>query len=462
MNQTYMPSNGFDLMLSNENDNSIFKTSDKAMRFKSMIESTDFNDVRGKVTQALGTIIRASIKGVKIGELCRLVDPVTHTELFAEVIGFSKQDVLLTPIGELDGLSLQTQVIACGRSQEILISEQMLGRVVNGIGVPIDGGKPITHGTNCAINAPPPNPMSRKLIDRPISTGVRAIDGLLTCGEGQRLGIFASAGGGKSTLLSMITKGCDADIIVIALIGERGREVREFIERELGEEGLKKSIIVAATSDRPAMERVKAAYAATTIAEHFRDQGKRVLLLMDSITRFARALREIGLAAGEPPARRGFPPSVFATLPKLLERSGCGENGSITALYTVLVEGDDLTEPVADEVRSILDGHIILSRSLAESGHYPAIDILASTSRVMNSITTDEHQTQAIRVRQLLAKYKEIELLVKIGEYKNGADPLADQSLNAIEEINHFLRQPTKEVQAYEQTLQKLSDVAAL
>jgi type III secretion protein N (ATPase) len=449
-------------MLSNENDNSIFKTSDKAMRFKSMIESTDFNDVRGKVTQALGTIIRASIKGVKIGELCRLVDPVTHTELFAEVIGFSKQDVLLTPIGELDGLSLQTQVIACGRSQEILISEQMLGRVVNGIGVPIDGGKPITHGTNCAINAPPPNPMSRKLIDRPISTGVRAIDGLLTCGEGQRLGIFASAGGGKSTLLSMITKGCDADIIVIALIGERGREVREFIERELGEEGLKKSIIVAATSDRPAMERVKAAYAATTIAEHFRDQGKRVLLLMDSITRFARALREIGLAAGEPPARRGFPPSVFATLPKLLERSGCGENGSITALYTVLVEGDDLTEPVADEVRSILDGHIILSRSLAESGHYPAIDILASTSRVMNSITTDEHQTQAIRVRQLLAKYKEIELLVKIGEYKNGADPLADQSLNAIEEINHFLRQPTKEVQAYEQTLQKLSDVAAL
>jgi type III secretion protein N (ATPase) len=462
MNQTYMPSNGFDLMLSNENDNSIFKTSDKAMRFKSMIESTDFNDVRGKVTQALGTIIRASIKGVKIGELCRLVDPVTHTELFAEVIGFSKQDVLLTPIGELDGLSLQTQVIACGRSQEILISEQMLGRVVNGIGVPIDGGKPITHGTNCAINAPPPNPMSRKLIDRPISTGVRAIDGLLTCGEGQRLGIFASAGGGKSTLLSMITKGCDADIIVIALIGERGREVREFIERELGEEGLKKSIIVAATSDRPAMERVKAAYAATTIAEHFRDQGKRVLLLMDSITRFARALREIGLAAGEPPARRGFPPSVFATLPKLLERSGCGENGSITALYTVLVEGDDLTEPVADEVRSILDGHIILSRSLAESGHYPAIDILASTSRVMNSITTDEHQTQAIRVRQLLAKYKEIELLVKIGEYKNGADPLADQSLNAIEEINHFLRQPTKEVQAYEQTLQKLSDVAGL
>jgi type III secretion protein N (ATPase) len=449
-------------MLSNENDNSIFKTSDKAMRFKSMIESTDFNDVRGKVTQALGTIIRASIKGVKIGELCRLVDPVTHTELFAEVIGFSKQDVLLTPIGELDGLSLQTQVIACGRSQEILISEQMLGRVVNGIGVPIDGGKPITHGTNCAINAPPPNPMSRKLIDRPISTGVRAIDGLLTCGEGQRLGIFASAGGGKSTLLSMITKGCDADIIVIALIGERGREVREFIERELGEEGLKKSIIVAATSDRPAMERVKAAYAATTIAEHFRDQGKRVLLLMDSITRFARALREIGLAAGEPPARRGFPPSVFATLPKLLERSGCGENGSITALYTVLVEGDDLTEPVADEVRSILDGHIILSRSLAESGHYPAIDILASTSRVMNSITTDEHQTQAIRVRQLLAKYKEIELLVKIGEYKNGADPLADQSLNAIEEINHFLRQPTKEVQAYEQTLQKLSDVAGL
>jgi type III secretion protein N (ATPase) len=449
-------------MLSNEKDNSIFKTSDKAMRFKSMIETTDFHDVRGKVTQALGTIIRASIKGVKIGELCRLVDPVTHTELFAEVIGFSKQDVLLTPIGELEGLSLQTQVIACGRSQEILISEQMLGRVVNGIGIPIDGGEPITNGTYSAINTPPPNPMSRKLIDRPISTGIRAIDGLLTCGEGQRLGIFASAGGGKSTILSMITKGCDADIIVIALIGERGREVREFIERELGEAGLKKSIIVAATSDRPAMERVKAAYAATTIAEHFRDQGKRVLLLMDSITRFARALREIGLAAGEPPARRGFPPSVFATLPKLLERTGHGMNGSITALYTVLVEGDDLTEPVADEVRSILDGHIILSRSLAEAGHYPAIDILASTSRVMNSITTDAHQAQVMRVRQLLAKYKEIELLVKIGEYKTGTDPLADQALNAIEEINRFLRQSTKEAPAFEQTLQDLSEVASL
>jgi type III secretion protein N (ATPase) len=449
-------------MLNKDSDISLLKTSDKAMRFKSMIETTDFNDVRGKVTQALGTIIRASIKGVKIGELCRLVDPVTHSELFAEVIGFSKQEVLLTPIGELEGLSLQTEVIACGHSQKIIVSEQMLGRVVNGIGKPIDGGSPITIGTQCAINAAPPNPMTRKLIDRSISTGIRAIDGLLTCGEGQRLGIFASAGGGKSTLLSMITKGSDADIIVIALIGERGREVREFIEQELGEEGLKKSIIVAATSDRPAMERVKAAYTATTIAEHFRDQGKKVLLLMDSITRFARALREIGLAAGEPPARRGFPPSVFATLPKLLERSGQGTSGSITAMYTVLVEGDDLTEPVADEVRSILDGHIILSRALAESGHYPAIDVLASTSRVMNNITTDVHQAQIMWVRQMLAKYKEIELLVKIGEYQSGTDHLADQALSAIDDINRFLCQSTKEAPPLAQTIQALSGVVGL
>ena len=307
--------------------------------------------------------------------------------------------------------------------------------------------------------ADPPDPMRRKVIDTPLPMGVRVLDGLLTCGEGQRMGIFAAAGGGKSTLLSMLIRNSAADIKVLALIGERGREVREFIEHDIGEEGLKQSVIVVATSERPAMERLKAAYVATAIAEYFRDRGLKVLLMMDSVTRFARAQREIGLAAGEPPTRRGFPPSVFAALPQLMERAGRSDTGSITALYTVLVEGDDMTEPVADETRSILDGHIILSRQLAQANHYPAVDVLASVSRVMNNIVDEDHLRVAGRIRELLAKYREIELLIKIGEYKQGSDPVADEANRKIDTINGTLTQGLLETSSLDETVQQMRQV---
>lgn len=433
----------------------------KSQNLRLMLERADFSQVRGKVNQAVGTIIRATLKGVHIGELCQLVDPDSGQFILAEVIGFSRQEVLLTPLSDMHGLSANTEVIPCGRSHEISVGKHLLGRVLNGLGEAIDGGTDLKSQNSLSVPlmANAPNPLSRQLIEKPITTGIRAIDGLLTIGEGQRMGIFAAAGGGKSTLLSAITRGTDADVIVIGLIGERGREVREFIEHDLGAEGMKRAVVVAATSDRPAMERVKAAYVATTIAEHFRDQGLKVLLLMDSVTRYARALREIGLAAGEPPARRGFPPSVFATLPKLLERAGPGETGFISALYTVLVEGDDMTEPVADEVRSILDGHIVLSRALAEAGHYPAIDVLASASRLMNDITPPEHQSQARQVRQLLAKYKEIELLVRVGEYQKGSDALADLALKSNSGIRQFLVQGEQEASDYSDTLAGLGNL---
>jgi type III secretion protein N (ATPase) len=299
--------------------------------------------------------------------------------------------------------------------------------------------------------------MTRELITKPITLGVRSLDGLLTCGEGQRMGIFAAAGGGKSTLLSQIIRNTTADIVVLSLIGERGREVREFLERDLGEEGVKRSVTVIATSDRPAMERLKCAYIATAIAEFFRDQGLKVLLLMDSVTRFARALREIGLAAGEPPTRRGFPPSVFATLPKMMERAGCSDKGSITALYTVLVEGDDMTEPVADETRSILDGHIILSRKLGAANHYPAVDVLASVSRLFTAITSKEHQAMAGRIRNLMSKYQEVELLVRIGEYKKGSDAAADEAIAKIDAIHQFLKQGMHDRSSFEETLQAMN-----
>lgn len=295
--------------------------------------------------------------------------------------------------------------------------------------------------------------MTRKIISKPLTLGLRCIDGMLTCGEGQRMGIFAAAGGGKSTLLSTIIKGCTADVCVLALIGERGREVREFIEKDLGPEGRKKAVLVVSTSDRSSMERLKAAYTSTAIAEYFRDQGKSVLLLMDSVTRFARAQREIGLAAGEPPTRRGFPPSVFSELPKLMERAGNNDKGSITALYTVLVEGDDMTEPVADETRSILDGHIVLSRKLASKGHYPAVDVQQSVSRVMNSVVSKDHKDAAKRLRQILAKYQAVELLLQIGEYKKGADKEADDAIAHIDRVNAFLKQGLAEKSTFEETL---------
>ncbi|WP_298067814.1 type III secretion system ATPase SctN [uncultured Mailhella sp.] len=413
-------------------------------------------EVRGRVEQVVGTIIRAVVPGVKVGELCILRNPWEDFSLKAEVVGFVRNVALLSPLGSCQGVSPATEVIPTGEILSVPVGEELLGRVLDGLGQPIDGGPALKTRERYPVFAEAPNPMTRKIISRPLSLGLRALDGMLTCGEGQRMGIFAAAGGGKSTLLSSIIKGCSAEVCVLALIGERGREVREFIEHDLGPEGRKKAVLVVSTSDRSSMERLKAAYTSTAIAEYFRDQGKSVLLMMDSVTRFGRAQREIGLAAGEPPTRRGFPPSVFSELPKLMERAGNSDKGSITALYTVLVEGDDMTEPIADETRSILDGHIVLSRKLAARNHYPAIDVQASVSRVMNAIVSREHKKAAQRLRQILAKFAEVELLVQIGEYKKGADKEADDALAHIDGVNAFLKQGLEEKSTFEQTLQGL------
>ena len=420
------------------------------------VQTTTPVDVLGRVEQVIGTIIRAVVPGVKVGELCILRNPWEDFTLKAEVVGFVRNVALLSPLGSCQGVSPATEVIPTGEILSVPVGEELLGRVLDGLGQPIDGGPALKTRHHYPVFAEAPNPMTRKIISRPLTLGLRAIDGMLTCGEGQRMGIFAAAGGGKSTLLSSIIKGCSAEVCVLALIGERGREVREFIENDLGEEGRKKAVLVVSTSDRSSMERLKAAYTSTAIAEYFRDQGKSVLLMMDSVTRFGRAQREIGLAAGEPPTRRGFPPSVFSELPKLMERAGNSDKGSITALYTVLVEGDDMTEPIADETRSILDGHIILSRKLASRNHYPAIDVLASVSRVMNSIVSKDHKKAAQRLRQILAKFAEVELLVQIGEYKKGADKEADDALAHIDRVNAFLKQGLGEKSTFEQTLEGL------
>jgi type III secretion protein N (ATPase) len=417
--------------------------------------------ITGRVLEVKGTIIKAVVPAVKLGEVCDLHNPDGAFGLQAEVVGFTQNAALMTPIGDMYGVSTVTEVVPTGKPQQVPVGPGLLGRVIDGLGRPLDVREkgPLVTDTRYPVYAEPPDPLARRLISDPLPLGVRALDSVLTCGEGQRMGIFAAAGGGKSTLLAMLVKGAAVDVTIVALIGERGREVREFIERDLGPEGMAKAVVVVATSDKSSMERAKAAYVATAIAEYFRDSGKRVLLLMDSVTRFARAQREIGLAAGEPPTRRGFPPSVFATLPKLMERTGMSDKGSITALYTVLVEGDDMTEPVADETRSILDGHIILSRRLAAANRYPAIDVLASASRVMNAVTTPEHQKGAQRLRELLAKYDEVELLVRIGEYKKGSDKIADEALDKHEALVDFLKQPTSERSDYTATVETLQKI---
>jgi len=419
-----------------------------------------FMETYGRVVHVVGTIIKAVVPNATLGELCRLENRRQGTSLLAEVIGFSEDLALLTPLGVMNGISSETLVVPTGKTLKVPVGDSLLGRVINGLGEPLDDpSRPIEATEYYPVLAQAPNPLKRQLITKPLALGIKAIDTMLTCGEGQRMGIFAAAGVGKSTLLGMLASSADVDVTVIALIGERGREVREFLERELQEEGMKRAVIVVATSDRPAVERIKCGYVATAIAEYFRDQDKRVLLLMDSVTRFARAQREIGLASGEPPTRRGFPPSVFADLPRLLERAGQGEKGSITGLYTVLVEGDDMSEPVADEVRSILDGHIVLSRKLAAAGHYPAIDILDSASRVMNMVVSSSHLNAAQKVRELMAKFQDIELLVRIGEYKSGSDPIADQAIRKIESINQLLRQGLHEKIPMDEGIEALLNV---
>ncbi len=410
--------------------------------------------VYGRVEEVGPTLVRASLPGVGLAELC-LIHP---SGIEAEVVGVAGQFALLSPFAEPLGMKAGSEVEPLGRPHQIALGAHLLGAVLDGMGRPLDAtAAPPRDCTYRRIESDAPDPLTRPIIDTPLPLGIRAIDGLLTCGRGQRIGVFAAAGGGKSTLLGMICDGSlAADVIVLALIGERGREVREFLDHTLSEEARERTVVVVSTSDRPALERLKAAYTATTIAEYFRDQGKEVLLMMDSLTRFARACREIGLAAGEKPAAGSYPPSFFARLPRLLERAGPARSGSITGIYTVLVEGDNLNEPVADEVRSILDGHIVLSRKLAEGNHYPAIDVGASVSRIMSQVTSAEHIDVAGRLRRLMAAYKEIELLVRVGEYQQGQDPEADEALARKEAIRAFLCQRTGETSDFEETLSLL------
>jgi type III secretion protein N (ATPase) len=418
--------------------------------------------VKGRVKRLLGVIIEATVKDVRIGEICHLSEPGSGLMLRAEVVGWGDGCAILTPLGDLTGLSSAAEVVPTGDSLRIPVGRGLLGRVLNPFGEPLDGKPwpPVEIDAYYHVSGLPPQPMQRAVIDKPLSLGIRAIDGLITCARGQRIGVFGEPAAGKSTLLAAIARGSAADVVVIGLVGERGREVREFVERQLGPEGLKKAVIVVATSDRPAMERVKAAYTATAVAEYFRDQGLNVLLVMDSVTRFARAQREIGLAAGEPPTRRGYPPSLFAVLPRLLERSGPSANGSITGIYTVLVEGDTSTDPLAEEVQSILDGHIILSGELAQRDHFPAIDVLKSRSRLMAVVAPPQHQSDAAHVRGLLSRYAEVELLLRVGEYKPGSDALADEAIAKNNRINAFLRQGRGENESMEGTLAKMRGLA--
>ncbi|MDJ0651637.1 MAG: flagellar protein export ATPase FliI [Simkaniaceae bacterium] len=425
-------------------------------KFISHLEDIELTTIHGRITEIVGMLIRAIVPNVKMGEVClvkRQGEP-----LITEVVGFTKEEVFLSPLGEMTGVGPSSEVIPTRLPLHIKVGPNLLGRVLDGMGRPLDIDQkgPLELEESYSIINPPPDPLERQMIKDPISVGIRAIDGILTAGRGQRIGIFAAAGGGKSTTLGMMARYAQADVNVISLVGERGREVREFIEQDLGPEGLARSVVIVSTSDQAAQLRLSAAYVGTSIAEYFRDQGKTVILMMDSVTRFARALREVGLAAGEPPARAGYTPSVFATLPRLLERSGNSSKGSITAFYTILVAGDDMNEPVADEVRSILDGHIILSSDLARQYHYPAIDILASVSRILPNITSEDHRKLIGQVREVLASYKKNELLIRIGEYKPGSDKQADFAIKYIDKVNHFLKQKVEEKCTFEQTLEQL------
>lgn len=410
----------------------------------------------GKVVKIVGLTIESVGPSAKLNDLCRIIiDPQEDIAVMAEVVGFRDKRLLLMPYDNVEGLGVGCIVENTGHPLSVPVGEELLGHTLDGIGRPTDIDELLTKN-EYPVEAAPPDPMARKIISEVLPLGVKAVDGLITVGKGQRIGIFAGSGVGKSTLLGMFARNTKADINVIALIGERGREVREFIERDMGEEGMKRSVVIVATSDRPALIRNKAAKTATAIAEYFRDQGKDVLLMMDSLTRFSMAQREIGLASGEPPVTRGYPPSVYSEMPKLLERAGTSDKGSITGLYTVLVDGDDFNEPITDTARSILDGHIMLNRKLAHKNHYPAIDVLQSISRVMSSIVNSEHKEAAGKLKNVLATYQEAEDLINIGAYKKGSNSNIDYAIEKIDTVNEFLLQQTHEKFSFEEILEQL------
>jgi flagellum-specific ATP synthase len=427
--------------------------------YRRRIAEFDPIQVSGRVTQVVGLVVESEGPAAHLGDVCHIHNRHDEHPVLAEVVGFRQQLLLLMPLGPLGQIGQGSRVTNTQRALTVPVGPELLGRVMDPLGRPMDGLGPIETRKRYPVQCAPPAAMQRPRIEQPLVFGVRAIDGLLTIGRGQRIGIFAGSGVGKSTLLGAIARGSEADINVVALIGERGREVREFIERDLGPEGLARSVVIVATSDQPAVVRLKGALGATAVAEYFRDQGARVMLMMDSVTRFVWAQREIGLAIGEPPTTRGYTPSVLAVLPQLLERAGTSERGSITGLYTVLVDGDDMNEPVADAARSILDGHIVLRRDLAARNHYPAIDVLDSVSRVMSDIADDRHRRAAQAVRELMAVYRNAEDLIQLGAYVAGSNPAVDRAIQRHPAIQHFLVQPPTERSAWDDTLQQLEQL---
>jgi flagellum-specific ATP synthase len=429
-------------------------------RFAKSLERLDPVRSLGKVVDVAGLVIESSGPSAQIGELCEIHYDRSKPPMVAEVVGFHNGRVQLMPFGQLDGVRIGSEVMGTRTSHQVAVGDSLLGRVLDGLGNPADEKGRLTNTKFVPAHREPPNALTRKRIEEPLQVGVRAIDGCLTLGRGQRVGIFAGSGVGKSTLLGMIARNTSADINVICLCGERGREVREFIDDSLGEEGLARSVVVVATSDQPPLLRIKATLVATAIAEYFRDEGKDVLLMMDSVTRLALAQREVGLSTGEPPTTRGYTPSVFSMLPRLLERAGTGETGSITGLYTVLVDGDDMNEPVADAARGILDGHIVLSRALAHQNHFPAIDVLQSVSRVMPAIVSSEQMSAAGRLRGHLATYRDAEDLINIGAYVVGSNPRIDEACSRIDGVKEFLKQPPSEKSPYIDTQSHLLSAA--
>ncbi len=428
-------------------------------KYRQLVETSSFMQYTGHVSKIIGLMIESTGPVVEIGEVCKIYSLRDSTKVLGEVVGFNDDKVLLMPLGDMGGIGPGSKVIALGHRFIVDVSTNLLGRILDGLGKPMDGKPKVLPERRYPINNDPPNPLIRNRILEPMPLGIKAIDALLTVGKGQRVGIFAGSGVGKSTLLGMIARNTAADVNVIALVGERGREVREFIENDLGAEGLARSVVIVATSDKPALVRVKAALIATTIAEYFRDLGKDVVLMMDSVTRFSMAQREIGLAVGEPPVTRGYPPSVFGILPRLLERAGSSDVGSITGLYTVLVDGDDFNEPISDAARGILDGHIMLKRKLASKGHYPAIDVMESASRVMPNIVTKEHLDDVIRFKDILATYNNSEDLINIGAYPRGTNPKMDEAIDKNPAFDDFLRQRTYENQSIEESISMLARI---